>query len=88
MRNFWTDGVVNKGEVKYYFFPIDLFQQENYMILLNKTQIFYSGPNGNTKLYVNVQTDIYDSKLGLTDYRKWNYPRPLSDFISDNGYST
>lgn len=41
-------------QVKYYYFPIDYEKMGSAMIILNKTQIFGTGDNGDTKLIANI----------------------------------
>jgi hypothetical protein len=50
----YTNGQVYQGQVKYYFFPIEYETMGDPLILLNKTQIYSTGANGDTKLLVNM----------------------------------
>lgn len=63
-----------KNEVKYYYFPIDYKRMNEAMILLNKTQIFGTGANGDTKLLVNIISGVEDSTAGTDLYQSWDYP--------------
>jgi hypothetical protein len=51
----YTNGQVLAGQIKYYYFPIDVKQlDKETMILLNKTQIYGTGRNGDSKLMMNI----------------------------------
>jgi hypothetical protein len=43
------------------------------LILLNKTQIYSTGANGDSKLYLNIQANILDPVRGY-NYKEWTYP--------------
>ena len=62
------------SQVKYYYFPIDHELMKEGMILLNKTQIYGTGDNGDTKLLVNIIRDTEDDGSGNELYQNWNYP--------------
>lgn len=44
------------------------------MILLHKPQIYGTGENGDTKLYVNIIRDTEDDGEGKDHYSSWDYP--------------
>lgn len=69
----YTNGQVYQGQVKYYFFPIEYETMGDPLILLNKTQMFSTGANGDTKLLINMQPNILDPVRGF-DYKAWTYP--------------
>ena len=69
----YTNGQVYQGQVKYYFFPIEYETMGDPLILLNKTQMYSTGANGDTKLLINMQPDILDPVRGF-DYKTWTYP--------------
>jgi len=76
------------GQIKYYFFPVDYETMGESMILLNKTQIFSTGANGDSKLSLNIQADILDTVSGYK-YTEWTYPSDqLSDAVSSTGKNT
>ena len=43
-------------------------------ILLNKTQIYGTGANGDTKLLVNIIGGVEDTAAGTDEYPSWDYP--------------
>ena len=47
--------------VKYYSFPVSREDYGNSLILLNKTQIFGSGPNGDSRMLINLQSNTSDN---------------------------
>jgi hypothetical protein len=46
---------VNKGDIKYYIFPVDYQSMGESMILVNKTQIYGTGKNGDVRVMMNIQ---------------------------------
>ena len=70
--------------MKYYFFPIDVTKSSESMILLNKTQIFGTGKNGDAKMVVNIEANIKSDTNHF--YKGWKYPTvDQYDFISNTG---
>jgi len=70
--------------VKYYFFPIDVLKSSDCLILLNKTQIFGTGKNGDTKMVANIISDTKSDNNHF--YKQWKYPTETSyDLISNTG---
>lgn len=70
----YTNGrIIGDGEVKYYFFPIDV-DQKDAMVMLNKTRMTGTTTNGDSYLMLNIQADINDIKNGLARYDAWTYP--------------
>lgn len=57
-----------KNEVKYYYFPIDYERMKDAAILLNKTQIYGTGANGDTKVLVNIIGGVEDAAAGTDVY--------------------
>jgi hypothetical protein len=58
------------------------------LILLNKTQIYSTGANGDSKLYLNIQANILDPARG-SNYKEWTYPtEQLSGAASSTGKNT
>lgn len=43
------------------------------MVLLNKTNVFGTGQNGDVKMLMNIQGQTSDGSLGY-DYKNWIYP--------------
>ena len=58
--------------MKYYFFPIDVTKSSHCLILLNKTQIFGTGKNGDAKMMVNIEPNIQSDTNHF--YKGWKYP--------------
>lgn len=76
------------GQIKHYFFPVDYETMGESMILLNKTQIFSTGANGDSKLSLNIQADILDTVSGYK-YTEWTYPfDQWSMAVSSTGKNT
>lgn len=73
-EDYISSRVDTKSQVKYYYFPIDHEFMHEGMILLNKTQIYGTGRNGDTKLIVNIIKDTEDDGSGNELYQNWNYP--------------
>jgi hypothetical protein len=48
------------------------------MVLLHKPQIYGTGENGDTKLYVNIIRDTEDDGEGKDHYTSWDYPTEAS----------
>ena len=67
----YTDGHVGHGEVKYYYFPVDWQNMGETMVLLNKTQIYATGENGDSKMLMNIESGVDESDHGWTT---WDYP--------------
>ena len=67
----YTDGSVGYGEVKYYYFPVDWQFMGDSMVLLNKTQIFATGENGDSKMLMSIQKGVQDPEK---TWDKWGYP--------------
>jgi hypothetical protein len=67
----YTDGSVAYGDVKYYYFPVDWQAMGETMVLLNKTQIFSTGENGDSKMLMNIEKNVGDPDHG---WRTWGYP--------------
>ena len=77
------------GQIKHYFFPIDYETMGESMILLNKTQIFSTGANGDSKLSLNIQPDILDTVSGHDKYTEWTYPHDQRSMaVSSTGKNT
>jgi len=76
--------IETQNQVKYYYFPIDYELMTEGMVLLHKKQIFGTGENGDTKLYVNIIKDTEDDGEGKDHYSSWSYPTESSNAV----YST
>jgi hypothetical protein len=70
LRDEYTNGRVGNGEIKYYYFPVNYKDMGESMILLNKTQIYGTGENGDSKMLMNVERDA----TGSNTYKTWVYP--------------
>ena len=57
LRDGYTNGRVSNGEIKYYYFPVNHREMGESMILLNKTQIYGTGENGDSKMLMNIEQD-------------------------------
>jgi hypothetical protein len=66
----YTDGRVSDGQIKYYYFPVVYSEVGDTMVLLNKTQIYGTGENGDTKMLMNIEKDA----TGKRTYQNWVYP--------------
>ena len=53
----FVNGQVGYNKTKYYYFPIDREDYGNSLIFLNKTQIYSTGKNGDSRMLVNLQND-------------------------------
>jgi hypothetical protein len=63
----FTNGYVSKGQIKYYFFPVDFKLMGESLILVNKTQIYGTGENGDVKVFMNIESNILDSSHNKYD---------------------
>ena len=50
----YVNGFVTKDHAKYYYFPIDYQTMGESMVLLNKTNVFGTGQNGDVKMLMNI----------------------------------
>lgn len=73
----YTDGQVTAQEIQYFYFPIKFGFGDN-LILLNKTQIYGTGRNGDSKLYLNVQPNSTNTINENYNWTKWIYPSASS----------
>lgn len=69
----YVNGHVGYNTTKYYQFPVSSADYGNSLIILNKTQIYGSGENGDTRMLVNLQNDTSKDSVGA-NYSKWIYP--------------
>lgn len=70
----YTNGrIESQNQVKYYYFPVDLRMKEA-MFILNKTQIFGSGANGDVRIIANVINNTENVGDGNAEYANWVYP--------------
>ena len=84
----YTNGKVFMGQIKHYFFPINYETMGESMILLNKTQIFSTGANGDSKLSLNIEADILGPVSG-SNYTQWTYPHDQRSMaVSSTGKNT
>lgn len=83
----YTNGYVSEGfEVKYYYFPIDPKTMHDGAIIVNKTQIYGTGENGDVRVLVNIIADVDDASLGAAKYQNWVYPTDESrGVVSSSG---
>ena len=66
--------MVTKDQIKYYYFPINYPDMGETLILLNKTQIYGSGANGDSKVFMNIQADVSNFESEGYDFTGWTYP--------------
>jgi len=76
----YTDDFTTENNIRYFYFPIDQQTLGDTLILLNKTQIFGSGRNGDSVIYMNVQQNIFNSFERRYNYTNWDYPSESSYF--------
>ena len=69
----YVNGHVEFNTTKYYQFPVSKVDYGNSLIILNKTQIFGSSANGDSRMLVNLQNDT-SKDLDGANYTKWIYP--------------
>jgi hypothetical protein len=69
----YVNGFTFYDVTKYYFFPVAPEDYGNTLILLNKTQIFGYGNNGDSRLNVNIQGNI-SFDINTANYTNWVYP--------------
>lgn len=83
----YTNGYVSEGfEVKYYYFPIDPKTMHEGAIIVNKTQIYGTGDNGDVRVLVNIIANVDDASLGEAKYQNWVYPTDESrGVVSSSG---
>lgn len=74
MEDQYVNGNVTHNKVKYYYFPVSREDYGNSLILLNKTQIFGSGENGDSRMLINLQSDTSDNIDEGKNYTEWIYP--------------
>ena len=72
LQNAYVNSQVNKGQVKYFYFPVDYQTMGESMILVNKTQIYGTGKNGDVRVMLNVQANTLDNSADK--YTEWIYP--------------
>ena len=68
----YQNGFVEYNKTKYYYFPVSREDYGNSLVLLNKTQIFGQGTNGDSRMLINLQNDT--NKPSGADYKNWIYP--------------
>ena len=70
----YINGNVSYNKVKYHYFPISKKDYGNSLILLNKTQIFGRGENGDSRMLINLQSNTSDNADEGLNYTDWTYP--------------
>lgn len=81
-KTHYVNSKVAKDETKYFMFPFDAGQQKDVRVLLNKTQIFGTGQNGNCKMMATLQSRIDNPFYAY--YKVWKYPTDQDNELESN----
>jgi len=74
LENEYVNGNVSYDKMRYYYLPVAREDYGNSLILLNKTQIFSRGENGDSRMLINLQNNTSDEEGTGFNYTQWIYP--------------